>query len=287
MSLRLLVAEGNTKEARAAYRDEGPRTTASEAYAATLANLAPDAVVDICFPADAGATLPEGAGLDAYDGVFMTGSALNVYNGGPGVERQIEFARAVFASRTPFFGSCWGLQVATAAAGGDVLLNPRGREIGFARNIWPTEAGRAHPMLAGRRPAFDAPCVHLDIVTPAPGATVLAANAMAPVQAAEIVHEGGVFWGVQYHPEYSLREIAAMFHRRADALAEAGFVSDTAAGRAYAAELRALHAAPERRDISWRLGIGEDILDPAIRRTELINFIAERARPAKSARGRG
>ncbi|MFZ2107823.1 MAG: type 1 glutamine amidotransferase, partial [Roseiarcus sp.] len=225
MSLHLLVIEGNTRDDRDAYR-AGLGVTASEAYAQTLMQLAPDAICQIGFPADEGAGLPSAAGLEAYDGAFITGSALNLYDGGPAITRQIDLARAVFASRTPLFGSCWGLQVATAAAGGEVLRNPKGREIGVARNIWPTEAGRAHPLLAGRRAAYDAICSHLDIVTPAPGALVLAANATSAIQAAEIGWEGGTFWGVQYHPEYSLREIAAIVTRRGSTLAREGFFPD-------------------------------------------------------------
>src|SRR5271156_6359052 len=155
MAVHLLVIEGDTREDRETYR-AGLGMTASEAYSQTLEQLAPDAACEICFPTDQGAHLPDAAGLEAYDGVFITGSALNLYDGGPAIVRQIDLARAAFASRTPFFGSCWGLQVATAAAGGEVLRNPKGREIGVARNIWPTEAGRAHPLLAGRHAAFDA-----------------------------------------------------------------------------------------------------------------------------------
>ena len=286
MGLHLLVIEGNTRDDRDAYR-AGLGMTASEAYAQTLMQLAPDAICQIGFPADEGADLPDAAGLESYDGAFITGSALNLYDGGPAIRRQIDLARAVFASRTPLFGSCWGLQVATAAAGGEVLRNPKGREIGVARNIWPTEAGRAHPLLAGRRAAYDAICSHLDIVTPAPGALVLAANAMSAVQAAEIGWEGGTFWGVQYHPEYSLREIAAIVTRRGSTLAREGFFPDEREALAYAEDLRALDAAPERHDIASRLALGDDVLDPAKRRTELINFIDDRVRPEKSRRGRG
>src|ERR1700722_12819725 len=286
MGLHLLVIEGDTRAYRDAYR-AGLGMTASEAYAATLCEIAPDAVCDICFPADEVADLPDAAGLESYDGALMTGSALNLYHGGLAIPRQIDLARAVFAARTPFFGSCWGLQVATAAAGGDVLRNPKGREIGFARNIFPTEAGRAHPLLAGRPASYDAICSHLDIVTPAPGALVLAANAMSAVQAAEIGWEGGTFWGVQYHPEYSLREIAAIVARRAGNLTREGCFPDERSALAYVEDLRALDAAPDRRDVAWRLGLGDDILDPIKRRAELINFLEVRVRPAKSARGRG
>ena len=126
MALHLLVVEGNTRADRAAYR-EGFGLTASESYARTLTELAPDARCDIVCPADEGANLPGASALGDYDGVFITGSALNLYDGGREITRQIELARAVFAAKVPFFGSCWGLQVATAAAGGEVIKNPVGR----------------------------------------------------------------------------------------------------------------------------------------------------------------
>ena len=122
------------------------------------------------------------------------------------IDPQIELARAVLKSKTPLFGSCWGLQVITVAAGGMVRRNPKGREIGIGRRIALTPAGRGHPMYAGKATVFDAVTVHLDEVeTLAPGTTVLAANALSDVQAAEIRVDGAVAWGVQYHPEYLAR----------------------------------------------------------------------------------
>jgi GMP synthase (glutamine-hydrolysing) len=259
----------------------GFNRTASESYAAALRSVAPDSVCDIVCAADPDASLP--AALADYDGVFVTGSSLNLYDGGPEIERQIALVRAVFAARTPLFGSCWGLQVACAAAGGRVIKNPRGREIGVARGVWLTEAGRGHPLLAGRPPSYEALCSHIDIVEPPPGAIVLASNALAPVQAAEIVHDGGTFWGVQYHPEYSFAETAAIIERRASALASEGFAADEAAARAYARELRGLD---EDAGAAWRLGIGETVLTPQARALELGNFIEALVRPSKSARGR-
>jgi GMP synthase (glutamine-hydrolysing) len=41
------------------------------------------------------------------------------------------------------------------------------------------------------------------------GALALAANNVSPVRAAEVRHGRGIFWGVQYHPELSLFEVAA------------------------------------------------------------------------------
>jgi GMP synthase (glutamine-hydrolysing) len=286
MSLRLLVVEGNTRVAREAHKASFGRTP-SQSYADTLQAIAPDAVCDICLPSDRGANLPNGRGLEEYDGIAVTGSALNIYDGGEAIERQLDLARAIYASKTAFFGSCWGLQLAAAASGGTVVKNPLGREIGIARNIALTEAGARHPLLAGRPAAFDAPCTHLDVVAIPPGETViLAANRFACVQAAEIRHAGGVFWGVQYHPEFTLTELASILERRTAPLAEEGLFADEAQGKAYCAELRALDRDPRRRDIAWRLGIQPELLDAELRLTELRNWISLRVRPEKSRRGR-
>ena len=102
----------------------------------------------------------------------------------------------------------------TVAAGGVVRKNPKGREIGFGRRIRLTEPGRKHPMYVGKPEVFNAPTVHLDEVeTMAPGTTVLATNEVSDVQSAEIRVNGAVAWGVQYHPEYPLSEIAAIVRR--------------------------------------------------------------------------
>jgi GMP synthase (glutamine-hydrolysing) len=286
MSLRLLVIEGNARAAREAHKASFGKTP-SQSYADTLLSIAPDAVCDICLPADPGANLPNGRGLEEYDGVAVTGSSLNIYDGGEAIERQLDLARAIYASKTAFFGSCWGLQLAAAASGGTVVKNPRGREIGIARNIAPTEAGARHPLLAGRPAAFDAPCTHLDVVGVPPGETaILASNRFAPVQAAEIRYAGGVFWGVQYHPEFTLTELASILERRTAPLAQEGLFADEAEGKAYCAELRALDSDPRRRDIAWRLGIQPELLDTELRLTELRNWISLKVRPEKSRRGR-
>ncbi|MGJ3262394.1 MAG: glutamine amidotransferase-related protein [Salinarimonas sp.] len=287
MALRFLVVEGNVRAQRETHRrDFG--TTYAEGYAAVLAALVPGAACEIALPADADARLPNGSDLAAYDGVFLTGSALNLYDGGPEVARQIALMRAIYASGTPAFGSCWGLQVAAAAAGGTVARNPAGREIGIARRIVATTAGREHPMLAGRPASFDAPAVHLDIVeTAAAGTAVLAGNTVAAIQAAEIRHDGGLFWGVQYHPEFSLGELSAILERFGEALVREGFCTDLAAAHAYAADLRALDADPGRRDLAWRHGLDAQVLDPACRTRELSNFVAHAVVPARIARGRG
>jgi GMP synthase (glutamine-hydrolysing) len=284
---RLLVMEGNTPENRAQHVAAGG-SVASTGYAALLQELLPTAVVDICFPADPGANLPNGQALEGYDGVAITGSGLHVYEQSPAVTNQIELARAVLKAGTPVFGSCWGLQVLTVAAGGAVRKNPKGREIGFGRRMKLTEPGRKHPMYVGKPEVFNAPTVHLDEVEAvAPGTTVLATNEVSDVQSAEIRVNGAVAWGVQYHPEYALAEIAAIVRRIGLRLIDEGFFLDTKEIANFADDLVALDRNPAETRLSWRYGISKNVLDKKLRTGEVANWLEYQVLPTRAKRGRG
>jgi GMP synthase (glutamine-hydrolysing) len=286
-SPRLLVIEGNTAESRAEQIAAGGQV-ASQGYANLLRELLPAADVDICYPAEPGAQLPAGSTLEGYDGIALTGSALHIYEGGPAVTPQIELARAVLASGTPAFGSCWGLQVLTVAAGGSVRRNPKGRELGFGRGMRLTEAGRKHPMYVGKPDVFNAPTVHLDEVeTVAPGTTILATNGVSDVQSAEIRSNGAVAWGVQYHPEYALREIAAIVRRTGTRLIAEGFFLDKADIEIFAGDLDALDRNPQDTRLAWRHGISKNVLDKRLRVGEVANWIEFQVLPMRAKRGRG
>ncbi len=179
------------------------------------------------------------------------------------------------------------MQVAATAAGGAVRLNPKGRELGIGRKITLTDVGRGHAMHRGRPLAFDAPTVHMDEVAVMPGEiTVTATNAVTEVQAAEIRWQGGVFWGVQYHPEYTLQDIAWTLTRYNGRLVDEGFYSNAGELETHVAGLESLHRDPTQTGLAWRLGIDRDILDPAQRLAEIANWISNQVRPAKSTRSR-
>ena len=284
---RLLVIEGNTPENRANHVAAGG-TVASTGYAALLQELQPSTVVDICFPADPGANLPTGQALEGYDGIAITGSGLHVYEPSPAVANQIELVRTALGSGTPVFGSCWGLQVLTVAAGGVVRKNPKGREIGFGRRIKLTEPGRKHPMYVGKPEVFNAPTVHLDEVeTIAPGTTILATNEVSDVQSAEIRCNGAVAWGVQYHPEYPLREIAAIVRRIGLRLIDEGFFLDTKEIASFADDLVTLDRNPAEKRLSWRYGISGNVLDKKLRTGEVANWLQYQVLPTRAKRNRG
>jgi GMP synthase (glutamine-hydrolysing) len=283
---RLLVIEGNTADGRGLLKAAGGDAP-SAGYAELLREFLPRANVDICYPADPGANLPDSGGLESYDGVVITGSALHVYDRGPHIDPQIELARAVFESSTPLFGSCWGLQIITTAAGGSVRRNPKGREIGFGRRIRLTASGRGHPVFAGKDEVFDAVTIHLDEVeTLAPNMQVLALNAFSAVQAAEVKVNGCTAWGVQYHPEYSLADIAASFRRHGKRLIEEKFFNDVDELHDYAEIVAVLHEKPTDKPRAWRLGLDSTVLDKNFRTREVRNWIHHQVLPTRSQRGR-
>jgi GMP synthase (glutamine-hydrolysing) len=269
---RILIIDGNTAATRAKHVSVGG-TPSGDGYAATLKRLNPKIECDIVHPADTEPKLPDGIALSDYAGAAITGSALNIYSLEPAVERQITLVKAVFAAGVPTFGSCWGLQVGVTAAGGTVVRNPRGREFGFGRRITLTSPGRDHAMFQGKPEVFEACTVHVDTVDSLPpGSTPLAHNDMG-LQAAEIKHKNGVFWGVQYHPEYSCAEIAAMARRYGDVLIRDKLVKDVAELEELAADLVRLNEHPDDARLAWRFGVGPSITDPAVKLAELRNWL--------------
>jgi GMP synthase (glutamine-hydrolysing) len=235
---------------------------------------------DVLFPSDPGASLPAGASIDQYDGVAWTGCSLCIYDGSPAVQRQVEFARAVFERGVPSFGSCWAAQIAVAAAGGIVERNPHGREMGIARKIQLTPEGRAHPMYEGKSDVFDAFTSHDDEITHLPpGAVALSRNPWTLVQSVSVIHQGGAFWGLQYHPEYNLHELARLTFCRIEKLIKHRFFRSREDGLTYVDQLEQLHADPTRKDIAWLLGIDADVMNEDVRLVEVRNWINRQVLP--------
>jgi GMP synthase (glutamine-hydrolysing) len=248
-----------------------------------LRREAPNATAEIVFIADPGFALPRGTTIEDFDGFIWTGSDLTVYHADdPRVAPQIAFARQLLEAGAASWGSCWGIQLASLVAGGEVAVNPRGREWGIARDIRLTDAARTSPMHVGKPAQFDAFIMHLDEVTRLPdGTPLLATNVHSPVQAAIVEAWGGAFWATQYHPEYNLHEMGRLIAARAKALVREGFFPDEAAVAAHAARMKALAADPGSAELRAALDVGDDLIDPMIREVELRNwlrFIASRAR---------
>jgi GMP synthase (glutamine-hydrolysing) len=280
---RILIFDGAPAKAqRAIEAHGGPSNAAMFERALSLHATGLD-----CFALNVadGERLPQGIALDDFDGIVITGSPLSVYKRVPEVTRQIELAHQAFESEVPTYGSCWGMQLMTAALGGSVRRNPQGREIGIARNIALTSRGRDHLLFKGKADAFDALCSHQDEVATLPqGARVLAGNGTSAIQAAEIDRGPQSFLGLQYHPEHTLATTAAIIAARMERLVAEGFARSLEDMQAVVADLRALDADPGRRDLAWRLGLDRHVLDPLVRTAEFGNWLRAKVLPRRALR---
>ena len=281
--LKILVIDGYTKEGRDQFLEFGAKP-AGDLYDAMLKRWSPLPVdVTLLHPADPGTELPDAQGLSEFDGIAWTGCSLCLNDDIEPVRKQIQLAKDGFASGTPSFGSCWAAQIAVVAAGGCVSPNINGREQGISRKIKLTAEGLVHPMFEGKPEVFDAFTSHDDEVTDlSPFGVSLAGNAWSKVQAVDVRFDTGVFWSVQYHPEYDLGDMAGLVRCRIPKLIRRGFFPDEKTARAYIDDLQNLHDDPTRRDIAWRLGIDGDVEDAATRCVEVKNWIEKLVIPNRS-----
>jgi GMP synthase (glutamine-hydrolysing) len=154
-------------------------------------------------------------------GIIVSGSPLSVIEQAPWMLRLGEDLLRVGARGTPVLGVCFGHQLLARAAGGDVVQNPRGREIGTVR-VQLTEAGRTDPLFAGWAdgPEVEVQATHVDAVDPLPpGATVLASNENTVAQAFRLSETVA---GVQFHPELWPEAMRDLIGSRRDKLASEG-----------------------------------------------------------------
>lgn len=255
LSLQVLIIDSDPADRNAASKAAAGHTT-GEGYKAALEACRSDLSVRITCPYE-GEALPD---LGRFDGVVFTGSGVDWSTEDPQAEPLRQAMRDVFSAAKPVFGSCNGMQLAATVLGGLCKASPNGREDGLAKNIKITDAGLAHPMLKGRTTGYAVPCVHRDEVTRLPGgAVLLAGNDHSPVQAFAYEQDNIRFWGVQYHPEYTLPFVGG----RAEAWA-----------RCDPKEAGDLACAAHDRQAADRLGVRFEDMQDAMRMTELRNWLA-------------
>lgn len=273
--LRFFVPDGYPKASRDQFNEVGMQQ-AGVLYANLVKRFVPDAEFDIWYSSDEDSPAPPvDADLEQYAGVLWPGCNLTIYHHeDQRVTRQIALAKRAYAVGTPQFGSCWGIQMATVSAGGEVAAHPDGREMGLARYIMLTEEGRKHPMFDGKPPVYCHLVSHDDQVVRLPeGAVRLAGNYHSQVQAVAIQHGKGVFWATQYHPEYDLHELARLIIAREPRLVQQRFFQGHDDLMAYVEKLEAVFADPTRKDIRWQLDINDDVLRDDIRTCEFRNWL--------------
>jgi GMP synthase (glutamine-hydrolysing) len=272
--MKLLIIDGYPEKSRLQF-DKVGMTLAGKLYKKMLFQHMPDAETTILYTSDDSTMLPSLEVLKTYDGILWPGCNLTVYHDDDErVQRMIEIVDLAFEAGIPQFGSCWAAQIAVYVAGGTVAVNPKGREMGVARKIYLTDAGKSHPMYEGKPPVFDGFISHDDEITVMPkGATILASNYFTSIQAVDVAYKNGSFWATQYHPEYDLKEMARLIVARADKLTSEGYFNSQDDMMNYINILETIAKEPNRKDLRWMAGIDDDLLKDNIRQLEFVNWL--------------
>lgn len=113
---------------------------------------------------------------------------------------------------------------------------------------------------------------------------MLASNGISAVQAIHVATGGVDFVGVQYYPEHSFAVTAALVDARRVRLAREGFARTPDAFDPLVADLRALESDPSRRDLAWRYGLDDQVLDPMLRTSEIGAWLRDRVWPRRAGR---
>jgi GMP synthase (glutamine-hydrolysing) len=273
-SLQFLIIDGYPKPSRDQLDVVG-MTLAGKLYANLLIKHLPDAKYDLLYACDPGVELPDKEGLKKYHGILWPGCNLTVYHDHDArVTRMVELVRNGYEIGIPQFGSCWAAQIAVYAVGGEVKPNPKGREMGVARKIHLTPEGQNHPMYEGKSIVFDGLISHDDEITKMPpGAVVLAGNSFTKIQAVSVEHNNGIFWATQYHPEYTVHEVARLILAREEKLTRMGYFKNHEDMVNYVEQCEKIAADPSRKDLRWQYGIDDDLLSDSIRECEFVNWL--------------
>ncbi len=144
-----------------------------------------------------GCSLPAPTALSA---VVLTGSHRMVTDLEEPGRRVALWLRGIVEAAVPILGICYGHQLLAHAMGGTVGPNPLGPEIG-TREIELTAEADTDPLFRNMPSPFLAHCCHeQSVLSPPPGAAVLAAN---PHDSCHAFRIGTSAWGVQFHPEFT------------------------------------------------------------------------------------
>lgn len=156
----------------------------------------------------------------SYAAVVITGSSANVPNREPWMLRTEAWLRDLVAAGVPTFGICFGHQILAQALGGEVVRNPRGREIG-TKTI---TRRAASPIFDGLPEEVVANVTHVDTVGRLPpGAESLACS---PQEDHHAIRFTEACYGVQFHPEIDADIMRGYIESRREILLSEGLDAD-------------------------------------------------------------
>ncbi|WP_291462127.1 glutamine amidotransferase [Desulfobacula sp.] len=165
-----------------------------------------------------GETLPA---VEVCKGVVIAGSHAMVTQNFSWSVAIEQWVPDLIQSDIPIFGICYGHQLLAKAMGGVVDYHAGGLEIGTTR-IELVQEGASDKLFKGLPKTFTVHVCHSQTVVRLPDTAVrIAKNSFEPNHAFRI---GQSVWGVQFHPEYDDRIMAAYAENMETMIKESGLI---------------------------------------------------------------
>lgn len=177
--------------------------------------------------------------LDEFDGLFVLGGPMNVYEEGrhPWLAAEKTFIAEIVSAGKPILGICLGAQLLAVVLDGAVAANPRS-EIGWFP-VELTREGREAPLFREFPAEFPAFHWHRDRFSIPPGAVHVASTETCAEQA--FVYGDRVV-GVQFHLESTEESVASLIKHCGSEITHAPNLQNPLTLDEYAGPLPAAHA---------------------------------------------
>ena len=170
-NLNILIVEGNTHEENLKFQKLSNQPQSFN-FRNSILKYFPSAVIDIVTPSTKQEVSRFVSELNKYDGIIWGGSTLNIYEDTPEIRRQLEFAKKLFEFEKKVLAICWGLQLISTAAGGQVKKSTTGTQVGIAVDVELTDNGINHPIYKSKSKKFNTPAFNFDEVVVPPNDSI-------------------------------------------------------------------------------------------------------------------
>ena len=157
--------------------------------------------------------------LSDISGVVITGSPFMVSERADWSEKTADWLKNAVDKGVPVLGICYGHQLLAHALGGEVGINPNGRQIGTV-NAHMLKGAVDDPLLGDLPTDYPVQTSHSESVLKLPPN----AKSLATSERDHnfVIRFADNAWGVQYHPEFSAPVMREYLTRRAEAIRDEG-----------------------------------------------------------------
>ena len=216
MSLNILIVEGNNPEDSKVFI-KAAGSTAADNLKKLVLKLEPNSNIKIINPGKDEETKNVLKNMDKFNGIIFTGGAMRINDMSDEIKRHINFASNCFEYNKKILAICWGLQVCSTAAGGNVLPGKNGVHIGIASDVKINSEGQKNLIYKNKKKNFTTPAFNFDEVSEIPErATLLSSDKVNKVMGIYFKSGNSEIWGLQYHPDYEYHQMINLSNERKD-----------------------------------------------------------------------